>query len=215
MKTQSSSTPGPISSPNIPLRRKTLQNSTPRTPPNARMVSPPEAPRQRRFLRSGVAQQSNGSSTTPCNFGGRLNARTFSPTPRHRQNRRDARSRSPPRDREPAYRSRSPVNDLLFGGQFTQQSLMGSFLVESIEQDTVLNNEQPSSSYDMNERSQSMPSLVDTERKELASGNKSSGLPENKTTRTKAKDIDAGSYKKPSKDFNDEERRFWAEKSSK
>ncbi|TGO59505.1 hypothetical protein BOTNAR_0161g00160 [Botryotinia narcissicola] len=191
MKAQSPSKLSPISSPNISLRRETLQNSTPKTPPNARVLSPPGAPRQYRFPRPGATQRSNGSFRTPCNFGGRLNDRTYSPTPRQRQNNRGARSRSPPRDRVPAYRSRSLVNDLLFDRQFTQQSLMGSFLAESIEQDTVLNNEQPSSSYYMNERSQSMPSNADTERKEQDSGNKSSGLTENKTTQTKTKDIDS------------------------
>ncbi|KAF7895959.1 hypothetical protein EAF00_005974 [Botryotinia globosa] len=214
MKTQSLSTPSPISSLNIALRRKTPENTTPKTPPNARMLSPPKAPRQHRFLRSGVTQQSNGSFRTPCNFGGRLHDGTYSPTPRQRQNRRDKRSRSPPRDRVPAYRSRSPVNDLLFGGQFTQQSLMGSFLVESIEQYTVLNNEQPSSSYDMNERSQSMPFLADTERKEQASGNQSSGLPNNKATQKEAKNIDSSSYKKSSKDSGDKEHRFRSKNSS-
>ncbi|TGO38842.1 hypothetical protein BHYA_0066g00300 [Botrytis hyacinthi] len=198
MKTQSSSTPSPISSPSIALRRNTSQNSTPKTPPNARMLSPPEALRQRRFLRSGVTQQPDGSFRTPCNFEDRLNDRTYSPTSRRRQNSRDKRSRSPPRDRVPAYRSRSPVNDRLFSGRSTQQSLMRSLLAESIEQDTVLNNEQPSSSYDM-------ISPTDAERKEQASGGKSSGLPENKTTQTKSKDIDSSSYKNSSKDSNDEE----------
>ncbi|TGO08939.1 hypothetical protein BTUL_0185g00160 [Botrytis tulipae] len=210
MKAQSPSTPSPIFSPNIPLRRNKLQESRPKTPPNAHMLSPPGAPRRRQFLRSGATQQSNRSFRTPCNFGGRLSDRTYSPTPRQRQNSRDTRSRSPPRDRVLAYRSRSPVNDLLSGEQFTQQSLMGSSLTESIEQDTVLNNEQPSSSYYMNERSQSMPSLADTERKEQASVNKSSGLPNNKATQTEAKNIDSSSYKKSSKDSGDKEHRFWS-----
>ncbi|KAF7931427.1 hypothetical protein BELL_0260g00040 [Botrytis elliptica] len=211
MKTESFSTPSSIPSPKIALPKKNSQNSTPKTPPNARMLSPPGAPRQRRFLRSGVTQQSNGSFRASRNFGDRLNNTIYSPTPRPGQNNRDSRSRSPPRDRVPVYRSRSPVNDRLFGGRSTQQS---SFLIESIEQDTVLNHVQPSSSYNMNEGLQSMISPGDAERKKQGSGNKSSGLPDNKTTQTKAKDIDSSSNKKSSKDSSDEKRRFWSNKSS-
>ncbi|THV52544.1 hypothetical protein BGAL_0076g00290 [Botrytis galanthina] len=198
MKTQSSSTPSPISSPKIALRRETSQNSTPKTPPNARMLSPPEAPRQRRFLRSGVTQQPNGSSRTPCNFGDRLSDRTYSPTPRQRQNRRDSRSRSPPRDRDPAYRSRSPVKHRLFGGRSTEQSLPRSFLMESIEKDTVMENEQFSSPYNTNERPQTMLSHADTESKELSTRSRLSGIPGNKSLNTKSKKIDSSNSKTPS-----------------
>ncbi|KAF7886607.1 uncharacterized protein EAF01_011285 [Botrytis porri] len=128
MKTQSFSTPSPVTSPEIAQRREISQNGPPKTPPNTRMLSPPGAPRQSRFVRPEVTPQSNGAFRSP-------------------QNSRDARSRSPPRDHAPGYRDRSLVNDRLFGGRATQESFLGPFLVESIEQDTVIDNAQPPSSY--------------------------------------------------------------------
>ncbi|KAF5867633.1 uncharacterized protein Bfra_010608 [Botrytis fragariae] len=215
MKTQSFSTPGPISSPKIALRKEMSQNSTPNTLPSVRMLSPPGAPHQRRFLRPEVAPQSDGAFRTSHNLRGRSTGRMCIPRPRQGQNSRNIRSRSPPRDRVPVYRNRSLVNDRLFGGRATQRSSLGPFLIESIEKDTVMNNVQPSSSHDMNERFQSVLSLADTERKEQATRSKISGLPSSKSLHTKSKEIESGSFKKSSEDSSDEEDRFWAKKSSK
>ncbi|TGO86284.1 hypothetical protein BPOR_0316g00020 [Botrytis porri] len=61
MKTQSFSTPSPVTSPEIAQRREISQNGPPKTPPNTRMLSPPGAPRQSRFVRPEVTPQSNGA----------------------------------------------------------------------------------------------------------------------------------------------------------
>ncbi|TGO45356.1 hypothetical protein BCON_0400g00060 [Botryotinia convoluta] len=208
MKTQSFSTRSPMASSKIASHKDKSQNITPKTPPNTRMLSPPRAPRQRRFLRSAVTSQSNGTFRTPNNFEDTSNFRLYSPTPLRGQDRRNTRSRSPPRDRAPKYRNRFPVNSRLFGGRSVEGELLGPLLTESIEQDTVMDNEQPSNPYNINERFQRMLSLADTERKEQATRSRLSGLPNNKSLHTKSKEIDSNSSKTPSKDLSDEEHRF-------
>ncbi|KAF7951829.1 hypothetical protein EAE96_007127 [Botrytis aclada] len=212
MKTQIYSTPSPISSPTMALGRETSQHSTPKTPPNVRVLSPPGAPRQCGLLHPEVTPQPNGAFRPSYNLRDRSNSRMCSPRPRRGPNSRNTRSRSPPRDRAPVYRNRLPVNDRLFGGRLAQLSLPKPFLMESIEQDTIVDSTQPSSSYNMNEQFQRMLSLADTERQEQVSGTKSSALPNNETVQKKAKK-NRSVASKFIQNSSDEECRLWSKKS--
>ncbi|TEY29603.1 hypothetical protein BOTCAL_0929g00030 [Botryotinia calthae] len=210
MKTQRFSTPSPNSSPKTAPNNSMSRNSTPSTPPNTRILSPPRAPRQRRFLRPEVTPRTSESFRTPYKSGDRLNSELHSPRPSRRNDRRNAHSRSPPRNRARAYRSRSPPRNHLFGKR-SGEVLLGPLLPNAVYQSTgVYNNLQSSGSYDMNERFKRMLSLAETEHKEKASENKSSRISSNKTIEKKSKEIDSGNFENSSKTSSDKEHRFWS-----
>lgn len=205
-----------MSSPKTAPNNSMSQNSAPSTPPNTQMLSPPRAPRQRRFLRPEVTPQTSESFRTPHKFEDRLNGELHSPIPSGRNNRRNARSRSPPRNRARAYRSRSPPRDHLFGKRSAGEALLGPLLPNAFYQSTGMdNNFQSSRSYDINERFQRMLSLAETEHKKKASENKSSGISSKKTTEKKPKEIDSGNFENSSKASSDMEHRFFSKKSLK
>ncbi|KAK8901368.1 hypothetical protein ACHAPF_006182 [Botrytis cinerea] len=216
MESQSLSTPSPMSSPKTAPNNSMSQNGAPSTPLNTRMLSPPRAPRQRRFLRPEVTPQTSKSFRTQYNFDDRLDSELHNSTPSRRNYRRNSRSRSPPRDLGRAYRSRSPPRDHLFGRLSAGEALLGPLLPNAVYQSTGMdNNLQSSGSYDINKRFRRMLSLAETEHKEKASENKSSRISSNKTTEKKSKEIDSGNFGNSSKAFSDMEQRFFSKKSSK
>ncbi|KAF7868592.1 hypothetical protein EAF04_005123 [Stromatinia cepivora] len=183
----------------------------PRTPPNARKISPPRAPRPRRVLRTEGMWTRNAepSTLTPSRLLKNIGGRSVTPEVHYQSNReRDTRSVSPSENRSRSYRARSPLLNYPRSRSLARaapQLLPSAF----IDEGAIPTNNHSPGRFDVGMQYMNMLSIADPHQKEEMAADVSLGLQGDENADSNLEESNLNAYDKTEEEKNEKEHDIW------